>query len=595
MTRRDLLNLQISLMRNFANQSMDVAQLLLGPCMEAIGENGLAIVPDGEWRTAHEPGHFAYALATLRDCGGQPVNEGKLVDLIARSIAAQFYFNPEDIEGTNYAFLALLATGLNLERNPVWLRLLPETQAEIEKRVMENGRLPDHLVAFEVLRALSRYSLGFSKKDETDRALDHFIDLLNRRNSGGFFDGSSSQLGGMITVDGLLQFTLLREALQRHANSHIRERRLPALRTCAERYLRLLPNLMRRDGTVWFFGPGTGCHAQLYAITFVVMALNDGWIERTRRPIYCSFVGRAFQNLFMQYLDQDRGLFVIRDGERDTSHDYTTLQTNFDALRLLLLWNRLAANLDGELSSDISDGGGGKFVSFDRSNRKEQGLVLYSDPASGLSIQLPLMGGDGKGLCNCLAFPHAPGIFDCPENGYLPILLPELTVNGKHIIPSFYGKNVSSGLSLRREFQFKFEQPAAITNEEELLKDCGQWKVEWTFAGSKIVADFTFTPQQPLHLDAFRYAIAIANPHSQRGFMRNPVLGEEGLRPEVLHDDFQGDWLPIQTVGDEAPIRTNLGKVNYLLIYGRDMALNLKPSRRYRFAIALNPDLRELQ
>lgn len=579
------------LMRNFANQTMDVAQLLLGPCVEAIGEDGLAIVPEGEWRTPEEPGHFAYGLAILRETGGHLIGEARLVNLIARSIAAQFYFNPEDIEGTTYAYLALLATGLNLERNPVWLRLLPETQEEAEKRLIEGDRLPDRLVTFEVLRALCRYSLGFSKKDDTDRALDRFIDQLNRRNSGGFFDGSSAELGGMVSVDGLLQFTLLREALQRHANSHIRERRLPALRTCAERYLRLLPNLMRRDGTVWFFGPGTGCHALLYAITFVVMALNDGWVDQSRRPTYCNFIGCAFQNLFMQYLDQERGIFVIRDDERDTDHAYTTLRTNFDALRLLLIWNKLAANLDGEISPDLDGNGGGKFVSFDRSNRKEQGLAIYTDPASGLAIQLPLMGGDGKGLCNCLAFPHCPGIFDCPENGYLPILVPELTIDGKQIVPSFYGKNITSGLSLRREFQFKYDQPAAITNREELLKDRGQWKVEWTFAGTKIVGDFTFIPQQPLRLDSFRYAIAVSSPHGQHPFGKALMLGQEGLRPEVLHDDFQGDWFPPQAVGDDAPIRTNIGKVTYLLIYGRDMALNLKPNRRYRFAISLNPDL----
>lgn len=579
-------------MRNFADQSMDIAQLLVGHCCEQVGENGVAIPSEGEWSTADEAGHMAYGLAVYRDISQQAENPA-LIDAIARCIAGQFYFYPDDMEGTIFAMLALLTCGLNLDRNPIWERLLGETQEKIRQQLSQSSRNLKWPPVYRIIHALVRFSLGFCKKDDTDKAIDYFIAALKKENSSGLVDTSTAGLGGLYDASGLGQFVLLREALQRHANSHIRERRLPSLRTCAERYLRILPDLVRPDGTCWFFGRESGCHSLLYTISFILTSLLDGWIEGARRKEYIQLVGRLFQNLFMQYLDQERGLFCIRDKERNTVPNLTTVKTNFDALRMLSFWKQWAGNIRDELDPTAPATGStarGKFILFDRNNRKEQGVFLYSD-GQNLQVQLPIMSGNGEGTCDCLAYPHAPGLIDAPVNGYLPVLLPELFIDGQTITPSFYGKNISTGLGIYREFQLRYEQPELINNREEILPGLGSWKVEWSFAKDTISGNFLLSPQKSISIENFRFAIVISAPHSKFVVPGYPTLGENGLQPQILQDDFQGEWLPIQNVVDDPDIRTAIGKVTYLQIYAREIPLQLKANRQYRFHFIIKPQI----
>ena len=93
-------------------------------------------------------------------------------------------------------------------------------------------------------------------------------------------------------------------------------------------------------------------------------------------------------------------------------------------------WSRLARSTGGSAgpSKPVPARRISRFVSFDKSHRKEQGLFVYQDPDSGLALQLPLIGSSqlGKGTSDYLAFPHSPGIFDWPVAKYLPIMQPEL-------------------------------------------------------------------------------------------------------------------------------------------------------------------------
>ena len=115
-------------------------------------------------------------------------------------------------------------------------------------------------------------------------------------------------------------------------------------------------------------------------------------------------------------------------------------------------------------------------------NRKEQGLFLYRDADSGLHLQVPLISSGKTLTSDALPFPHCPGVFDWPNNVYLPIMLPELTF-GEHVtIPAFYGKNCVTGLGLRNSFYFRYEQPELISTKEEFVKNLGSVKVQWTFS-----------------------------------------------------------------------------------------------------------------
>ena len=182
----------------------------------------------------------------------------------------------------------------------------------------------------------------------------------------------------------------------------------------------------------------------MHCISLILQALRDGWISNNQRDLYVDTVRRIFMNFFITYLDQVHGYLVIRDEERDTVPYHTTRMANFDAARYLCQWSRLARSTGGSAgpSKPVPARRISRFVSFDKSHRKEQGLFVYQDPDSGLALQLPLIGSSqlGKGTSDYLAFPHSPGIFDWPVDKYLPIMQPELTFGDKVILPSFTEK-----------------------------------------------------------------------------------------------------------------------------------------------------------
>src|SRR5579885_1208637 len=95
-----------------------------------------------------------------------------------------------------------------------------------------------------------------------------------------------------------------------------------------------------------------------------------------------------------------------------------------------------------------------RIISFDQYQLKEQALFVYRDSESGLHLNIPLISSGSTLTSDSLAFPHSPGIFDWPNNVYLPVMLPELTFGENVTLPAFYGKNCVTGLGLRNSFYF---------------------------------------------------------------------------------------------------------------------------------------------
>ncbi|MEC8333555.1 MAG: hypothetical protein VXZ83_05450 [Verrucomicrobiota bacterium] len=300
-------------------------------------------------------------------------------------------------------------------------------------------------------------------------------------------------------------------------------------------------------------------------------------------------------NFFITYLDQDHGFLVIRDEERNTVPYHTTRMANFDAARYLCQWSRLAHFIGGSAgpSKYVPVRKVARFISFDKSHRKEQGLFVYQDPDSGLALQLPLIGSSylGKGTSDYLAFPHSPGIFDWPVDKYLPIMQPELTFGDKVILPSFYGKNCTTSMGLRNALIFKYEQPELITKDEELVNGLGSCKVIWTFLKSKITCEFLYKVKQQVTLDKIRYVLGIAAPHTLYHVTTAFTLGNDGHRTEVIKDDFQTNWRELEVVTDNADYRTYYGNMNYLQILERDRPLVMRPGTQYRLSLSFEPDI----
>jgi len=581
-------------MHSFSEQCLDMARSILGHNLDAIQPDGTVLPAPGEQPRPDEPGHIAYALGDYYRATGETTLKGyDLIDLTARCVTAQMFTEPAAENGLAYASLGLLCFGPSKERNPVWERLVEETQQRIDKQLLHRSDYDNHWQAFNVAKAVARYSFGLSKKDETSRLIERMVERIQQTSSNGFFDDSTSGLGGNFNLYGLMSFVFVRSSLQLHANSGVRDRKLPTLRTYAEKYIKMMPDLVRQDGLGWAFGRASGAYGQMHCISLILQGFRDGWIPEDQKTKYFDILRRLFFFFYQTYLDQEQGFLDLRDGERTAYHNHTTRLANFDAARYLCQWARLAKTVQMPAGGPKIEAprNTGRFVIFDKSNRKEQGLFLYRDVESGLQFQIPLISCAGKSDADSLPFPHCPGVFDWPNNMYLPVMLPELTFGDKVTIPAFYGKNCVTGLGLRNSFFFRYEQPDLIDTKEEFIKGLGSVKVQWTFAGGKIGCEFAYTVKQQVTLDKFRYVLAIAAPHSKYHTAGSLMLGPQGLRCTVAKDDFQATWLDTEVVSNDPTYRTNYGKIHYLQHLVRDHPLVMRPGQTYRLAVEFEPDI----
>ena len=578
----------------FAEQCQELARSFLANNLGAIQEDGTLLPIEGEGNHPNEPGHAALAIGEYYRATGQTkLGEFDLVDLTARCITAQVYSENPSENGLAYAALGLLSFGPSKERNPVWERLLDETKDLLDRHLLSRSDYNDHLQAFNIAKGVTRYSLGLSKKDETGRLIERFLDRLKERSVGGYHDDNPEGSGGAFDIYGILSFIFIRQSLQLHANINLRERKLPSLRTHAEKYLKLLADLVRSDGLGWAYGENIGAYGQMHCISLILQALRDEWISEEKKPHFLDLLRRLFQFFFVTYVDQEHGYLVIRDEERTTIERHTSRLANFDAARSCSQWSRLARSIGGTLADarPATSRTMGKFICFDKSSSREQGLFLYHDAESGLHLQLPLTGNRGRGTSDSLAFPHAPGIFDWPAAKFAPVMVPELSVDGKKVVPCYYGKGCTTGLGPRNSFYFRYDQPEWITVDEEILKGLGSCKVNWNFSGSRITCEFVYQVRHPVTIDSMRLMLAISLPHTRYHLGTSFTLGAEGLRAEVIKDDFHAEWQENEIVNLDPEYRTYWGKVYYLQTLARKHPLVMRPGQQYRLSLAYSPDI----
>jgi len=580
-------------MQNFAAQCLDMARSILGHNLDAINPDGTVAPVPGEQSRPDEPGHAALAIGEFfRATSEVKLGQYDLVDLAARTVTAQAFAVEEAENGLAYCSLGLLSFGCAKDRNPVWERLFEETRQKLDRRLLARTDYDNHFQAFNIAKSVARFSLGLSKKDETSKLIDRFIERIHENSSGGYFDDHPTGFGGSFDIYGILSFVFIRQALQLHANMHLRERKLPSLRTHAEKYLRMLPDLVRQDGLGWNYGRGIGAYGQMHCISLILQAMRDGWITEEQKPLFFDILRRLFHFFFATFLDQEHGFLVIRDGERAAPVAHPTRMASFDAARYLCQWSRLAKAIGGQMTPKFTgQKTSGRWMVFDQSHRKEQGLFIYQDSDSGLHVSIPLVSGGDQKTSDYLAFPHSPGVFDWPVGMYLPVLLPELTFGDKVIIPSFYGKNCATGLGLRNSFFFRYEQPDLITKDEQFAHGLGSAKVQWNFQGNKITADFIFTVRNQVSLDKFRYVLALGSPHSRYRIGTTLALGAESLRCSVLKDDFQAKWAEPQAVSQDPQYRTYWSSLHHLQVFQRDHPLVMRPGQPYRLTVQFQPHI----
>ena len=580
-------------MESFSQQCLDMARSMLSHNLDSINQDGTITPVEGEAPRLDEPGHAALAIGEFHRATGEAELDGKdLVDLAARCITAQVFRDPPQENGLAYAALGLLSFGPSKERNPVWERLVDETRERLEKLLLNRSDYDSHWQTFNIAKAVCRFSLGLSKKDETGRLIERFLSRIDETSSNRYFDDVGEGLGGDFSIYGVLAFVFTRQSLQLHSNPGLRDRKLPSLRTYAQKYVKLLPDLVREDGLGWAYSKSAGAYGQMHLISLLLQGFRDGWVPEDQQQKYFDLLRRLFYFFYVTYLDQEHGYLVVRDAERTAYSNHTTRLANFDGARYLSQWARLSKDIKAPTGGTADTFKSGcRFVIFDKSNKKEQGLLLYRDVNSGLQIQIPLVSCGGTATADCLPFPHSPGVFDWPNNTYLPIMIPELTFRGEKFIPAFYGKRCTTGLGFKRSFYFRYEQPDLINTDEKIVSDIGSCKVSWTFAGNKITSEFIYTVKKQITLDSFRYVLAIGSPHSQYRFESSPMLGQEGLRCLVQKDDFQGTWKETGVVTNDEKYRTNYGNIHYLQTLEREHPLIMRPGQTYRLAVSFEPDI----
>lgn len=581
-------------MENFADQCLDLARSILGHNIDAINEDGTITPIAGEENRSDEPGHAALAIGEFyRATQETELQDKDIVDLAARCITAQAFDESQTENGLAYGALGLLSFGPSKERNIVWERLMEPTQENLDKRLLARSDYSNHFQAFNIAKAVTRFSMGLSKKDETGKLIDRFIERINETSSAGYCDDNPEGLGGCFDIYGVLSFIFIRQALQLHANIHLRDRKLPSLRTHAEKYLKMLPDVVRHDGLGWIYGRGAGPYGQMHLISLILQGMRDGWIDDAKKPLYMDILRRVFHYFFATYVNQEHGYLIIRDDERDTFYGHTTRMANFDAARYLCQWSRLAKSIGGSMAEaqGAASKTTGRYVVYDKGNKKEQGLFIYRDKESGLHVQIPLASSGKERTSDSLAFPHCPGIFDWPVNKYLPIMLPELTFGEHTIIPAFYGKNVTARLVRPGVFEFSYAQPELINTQEAFVNGLGSSKVKWVFNKNKITAEFAFSVKNQVQMDSMRFMLAISAPHSAHRIGTSFKLGAESHRCAIVKDDFQASWQDLETVSADPSYKTYTGKIHYLQTLSRKHPLIMRPGQQYRLQVTFEPDI----
>ena len=585
-------------MQNFASQCLDQTKALLKLNFNSLAPDGTVVPVEGEISRADEPGHAALAFGEyFRATGELTMDRQNIAEIVARTITAQVRISQGSDNGMAFACLGLLAFGPTRERNPVWEMLDEPTRALIDERLAVEHDHHDHVQAFDIANAVCRFSFGLTKKDETGALVDRFMDRITAASTGGFHDEASKaanadNFGGAFDLYGVVSLIFVRQSLQLHANIQVRDAKLPKLRGLAEKYLRVIMDTVREDGLGWSYGRGIGAYGQMHCITLLLQALRDRWVPVDKEAHARDLVRRLYAHFFTTFFDAEHGVIVIRDGERDTIPGHTTRMANFDAARYLSQWSRLAKTIGG--SMDVVKPASRlpvcRFFSFDKSPRKEQGLLSYQDPASGLHVILPLVSSGSHRFSDSLAFPHMPGVFDWPSNQSTTPFIPEFTIGGKVYTPSFYGKNAQVAMGTKAgTYHFRYEQPDLIDRDEKVSANVASLKVDWEFNGGRIVGRFTLTAKAAVMLEEFRLVLPIAATHSRMTPGNALVLGAESHRCEVIKDDFHASWAETKVVSDNPKHRSCWGKVHFYQTLQRDKSMPLRAGMSYAFEIAYQP------
>jgi hypothetical protein len=150
--------------------------------LDSIHPDATLLPANGEQSRPDEPGHVAFALGEFYRATGETTLKGHdLIDLAARCITAQMFTEPAAENGLAYAALGLLAFGPSKERNPVWERLVEETQQRIDKALLRKHS--EGLICLSAcLKGEVNENIVHNREREAEAAARDFLEIFGEGN-----------------------------------------------------------------------------------------------------------------------------------------------------------------------------------------------------------------------------------------------------------------------------------------------------------------------------------------------------------------------------------------------------------------------------
>lgn len=597
-------------MENFSDQCHEIAQVILAHNLSAINLDQGCVAPvTGEASSLHDTGLAILALADTYQFKQSMIFEDgstrlNLLELAVPLLEQQLQMRFENPRGFGCATLALLIFGRSLDQNPVWLKFNESTQLNFKQAwstfTFNKNEIEGCVWSAVCAMAAHLWNLGSSRC--VDQSLECCLEKIKSRSrlgAGGaypFVDTAPSEKElGCFDAEGFSWIFILQRCIALYPQVSDQQAYQLNLRTAVEGYVRILPHLVRSDGLGWAYGWGSGVESQLQGINLALYTIANAWVSHDKLGIYHGLLRKLFRFFFTTYVDLEHGYVVVRDTQRNAPTELSTRGANFYAASMLLHWAHLTK--DFELPPFVghrSEPSVARFVTFDRTSTKEQGLFIYRDSQTGLQVQLPLVAPNRSENAGCdyLAFPHCPGIFDWPVQMDMPVMQPLLIFEGGlKILPSFYGKNCTVASTSQGGYSFTYEQPDLVDWQGNIHPGLGAWKVSWTFQKEKIQAQFTFQSKSNRTLESMRCDFPVALPHMIYRCPKTLSYGPSGFRAEVLKNDFQANWLPLQQVSDDPAYRTPYGKIHYVQSLHRQDPMVLQAGRNYVLSICVQLDV----
>lgn len=142
-----------------------MARVILSHNIGAVAADGSIEPTPGETGRSDESGHVAFALGEFyRATQETRIGQTDIVELVARCVSSQLRLETESENGLAYAALGLLSFGPSKERNLPWAQLDETSRELMDKRLLVRTDYFDHRQAFNIGKAVTRFSLGLSKK-----------------------------------------------------------------------------------------------------------------------------------------------------------------------------------------------------------------------------------------------------------------------------------------------------------------------------------------------------------------------------------------------------------------------------------------------